>query len=168
MRATKIDGEPWLVAADLANVLGYGRTNSLNKLLDPEDRQNKAFLSGANSVNQPLISEAGLYQAIMSSTLPAAKRCKRWVTGSVLPAIRKDGAYIMGEEKVATGERHPGNGKSAARRRGTTGELSRLLRHHHQHSSTRPGVRDPRDMTRKDDVSSSKMRTRNCSQEATP
>lgn len=105
MRVMKIDGEPWFVAADLANVLGYvGGARSINKLLDPEDRQNKALLNGTNYVNQSLISEAGLYQAIMSSTLPAAERFEEWVVGTVLPAIRKDGAYIMGEEKVASGE----------------------------------------------------------------
>jgi len=35
---------------------------------------------------------------------PEAVKFKEWVTGTVLPAIRKDGAYVMGEEKVVTGE----------------------------------------------------------------
>lgn len=43
----------------------------------------------------------------MRSDRPQAKEAKtfqEWVTRAVLPAIRKDGAYVMGEEKVATGE----------------------------------------------------------------
>lgn len=36
----------------------------------------------------------------MSSKLPAAKKFKRWVTSEVLPAIRKTGGYIAGEENM--------------------------------------------------------------------
>jgi prophage antirepressor-like protein len=35
---------------------------------------------------------------------PTIKKFQDWVTKDVLPAIRKDGAYVMGEEKVRTGE----------------------------------------------------------------
>lgn len=35
---------------------------------------------------------------------PEAKAFQDWVTRVVLPAIRKDGAYVLGEEKVVTGE----------------------------------------------------------------
>jgi len=51
-----------------------------------------------------LVSESGLYKLIMRSNKPEAREFQDWVTRDVLPAIRKDGAYIMGEEKVATGE----------------------------------------------------------------
>lgn len=51
-----------------------------------------------------VVSEGGLYALIMVSRKPAARRFKLWVTDVVLPAIRKDGMYIKGEEKVATGE----------------------------------------------------------------
>lgn len=40
----------------------------------------------------------------MWSDKPQARPFQDWVTGTVLPAIRKDGAYIMGEEKVVSGE----------------------------------------------------------------
>ena len=40
----------------------------------------------------------------MRSDKPEARQFQDWVTRIVLPAIRKDGAYHMGEEKVATGE----------------------------------------------------------------
>lgn len=51
-----------------------------------------------------IVSESGLYALILGSRMPKAKAFRRWVTGVVLPAIRKDGAYIKGEEKVVTGE----------------------------------------------------------------
>jgi len=40
----------------------------------------------------------------MRSDKPKARDFQNWVTRVVLPAIRKDGGYIAGEEKVATGE----------------------------------------------------------------
>ena len=49
-----------------------------------------------------IITESGLYKLVMRSDKPQAKEFQDWVTGTVLPAIRKDGAYIMGEEKVVT------------------------------------------------------------------
>ena len=39
------------------------------------------------------VNESGLYALILGSTKDAAKRFKRWITGEVLPAIRKTGAY---------------------------------------------------------------------------
>lgn len=51
-----------------------------------------------------VVSESGLYKLTMRSDKPGARRFQDWVTRDVLPAIRKDGAYILGEEKVATGE----------------------------------------------------------------
>ena len=39
------------------------------------------------------VNESGLYALILGSTKDAAKRFKRWITGEVLPAIRKTGSY---------------------------------------------------------------------------
>ncbi len=40
----------------------------------------------------------------MRSDKPEAREFQDWVTRKVLPAIRKDGMYVAGEEKVKTGE----------------------------------------------------------------
>ena len=44
-----------------------------------------------------LISESGLYKLIMRSDEPEGRAFQDWVTRLVLPAIRKDGAFVMGE-----------------------------------------------------------------------
>lgn len=59
------------------------------------------------------VSEGGPYKLIMRSDKPEARAFQDWVTRVVLPAIPrlrlrrsdKDGAYVMGEEKVRTGLR---------------------------------------------------------------
>ena len=48
------------------------------------------------------ITEAGLYRLVMRSNKPEASDFQDWVTDTVLPAIRKDGAYIKGEETAKT------------------------------------------------------------------
>jgi prophage antirepressor-like protein len=40
-----------------------------------------------------VINESGLYNLILSSRKPEAKRFKKWVTSEVLPSIRKTGSY---------------------------------------------------------------------------
>jgi prophage antirepressor-like protein len=59
---------------------------------------------GSRAPSLTLISESGLYKLVLRSNKPEARQFQDWVTRDVLPAIRKDGAYIMGEEKVASGE----------------------------------------------------------------
>ena len=46
-----------------------------------------------------LVNEAGMYSLIFGSTLPAAKKFKRWVTHEVLPSIRKFGFYRIQQPK---------------------------------------------------------------------
>lgn len=45
-------------------------------------------------VNVDLINESGVYSLIFGSKMPKAKEFKHWVTSKVLPAIRKNGAYM--------------------------------------------------------------------------
>lgn len=40
------------------------------------------------------VSESGLYKPVMRSDKPQAKAFQDWVVKVVLPAIRKDGAYV--------------------------------------------------------------------------
>lgn len=100
------DGEPWFVAKDVCDALGI-RTDTVRTILD-EDEVTEA--SNPNSIGvthgrAPLIvSEAGLYSLVLKSRKPEAKRFKRWVTHEVLPALRRDGAYVAsdGTEDDAT------------------------------------------------------------------
>lgn len=104
VRVVVIDGDPWFVASDVTSVLGY--TNASKAVADHcratiETRTNDSL--GRQSKTN-IIPERDVYRLIMRSKLPAATRFEDWVVGTVLPAIRKDGGYIQGEEKVPTGE----------------------------------------------------------------
>ena len=95
VRIVKKDGEPWFVAKDVCDVLGY--TNSRKAIADHLDEDEKDVtncytLGGEQSMT--IISESGVYTLIMRSNKPEAKKFRRWVTSEVLPAIRKTGGYI--------------------------------------------------------------------------
>lgn len=91
IRMVMVDDEPWFVAKDISDKLGYAQTSNMMKRIDDEDSKS-SVLDGMN-MKSLLINESGLYSAIIGSKLPSAKQFKRWVTSEVLPSIRKHGAY---------------------------------------------------------------------------
>lgn len=91
IRMTMVDDEPWFVAKDISDKLGYAQTSNMMKRIDDEDFKS-SVLDGMN-MKSLLINESGLYSAIIGSKLPSAKQFKHWVTSEVLPSIRKHGAY---------------------------------------------------------------------------
>ena len=98
VRTTEINGEPYLVGKDVAEILGYSNPrDALSKHVDDEDKATVAIHDGSQNRNLTTINESGLYSLILSSKLPKAKEFKRWVTSEVLPSIRKHGAYAVDE-----------------------------------------------------------------------
>lgn len=94
---------PRWVASDVAKVLGYrDAANMCRRLDDDEKDSTKVSSSQVNSENDTrrmtVITEAGLYTAIMRANIPSAKEFKRWVTHEVLPSIRKHGGYLTDEK----------------------------------------------------------------------
>lgn len=95
VRIVIIENSPWFVAVDICNVLGIQNPTKALKSLDDEERSN--FKLGRQG-DANIISESGMYtlvlrcrDAIKKGTLP--HRFRKWVTGEVLPAIRKTGRY---------------------------------------------------------------------------
>ena len=99
VRTVSIDGEPWLVGKDVAEKLGYSDPRSaVSKKVDKEDRGVAKMATPSGTQEMTIINESGFYSLVLSSKLPSAKKFKRWVTSEVLPSIRKNGAYIAGEQ----------------------------------------------------------------------
>ena len=96
VRTLVIDGEPWFVGKDVAEILGYSNTRkALSDHVDEEDKMDGVTIRDSIGREQKpiLINESGLYGLILSSKMPNAKKFKHWVTSEVLPAIRKHGIY---------------------------------------------------------------------------
>ena len=92
-------GEPWFVAKDVCDALGI-RTDTVRTTLDDDEvrETNPNTIGVAGGRNPLIVSEAGLYSLILKSRKPEAHAFKRWVTHEVLPAIRRDGGYMVARE----------------------------------------------------------------------
>lgn len=100
VRTIEVNGEPYFVGKDVAEILGYSDPQKALKMhVDDDDKLTRQIVVSGQNRNMYIINESGLYSLILSSKLPSAKRFKRWVTSEVLPAIRKTGSYIL-QEKV--------------------------------------------------------------------
>lgn len=92
------NGEPWFVASDIAKALGYGDATHMTRRLDDDEKGLRLVETPGGQQQMTVITEAGMYSAILGSKVDGAKRFKRWVTHDVLPAIRRDGGYMVARE----------------------------------------------------------------------
>ena len=93
VRVLAIDNEPWFVASDIAKALGYRMASDMTRRLDEDEKGTRSMRTPSGEQDMTIITESGLYNAILGSKVPDAKRFKRWVTHDVLPTIRKHGMY---------------------------------------------------------------------------
>lgn len=100
IRTITDNNDIYFVGKDVAEILGYASASKA--VLDHVDEEDRTVLSSQNGnlENIPnrgltVINESGLYSLVLSSKLPSAKRFKRWVTSEVLPALRRQGGYML-------------------------------------------------------------------------
>ena len=107
----QIDGEPYFKATEVANALGYSNPQkAVRDHVDAEDKRTEQIVHPlGGKQNTVVINESGLYSLILSSKLPQAKEFKHWVTAEVLPAIRKQGYYVLEKKSVEVYKRLAGD-----------------------------------------------------------
>ena len=98
VRTVMVSDEPWFVAADVCKALELSNPTVAVSRLDEDER---AKFNLGRQGEGTIINEAGLYSLILGSRKPEAKVFKRWITHDVIPAIRKTGGYIQGEESMS-------------------------------------------------------------------
>lgn len=98
VRTVMVSGEPWFVAVDVCKALELSNPTVAVSRLDEDERSK--FNLGRQGEGT-IVNEAGLYSLILGSRKPEAKAFKRWITHDVIPAIRKTGGYIQGEETMS-------------------------------------------------------------------
>lgn len=90
------NNEPWFVGKDIAEILEYASpANAIKKHIEDEDKGVTELMTPGGKQKMTIINESGLYSLIFSSKMDKAREFKRWVTSEVLPAIRKDGGYML-------------------------------------------------------------------------
>ena len=93
-------GEPLFCGKDVALALGYKKPlDAIAHHVESEDSVKHGLLDNRGCKQLTIfINESGLYSLILCSKLESAKRFKRWVTGEMLPAIRKQGGYMVAKQ----------------------------------------------------------------------
>lgn len=96
IRTIEIDGVPWFIGKDIADILEYQNgSRDIDRHVDEEDRRIGQMTISGQKRAVILINESGLYSLVLGSHLPNARKFKRWVTSEVLPQIRQTGGYHL-------------------------------------------------------------------------
>lgn len=94
VRTIEQNGEPWWVLADVCRILELTNPRATAERLEEDERRK---LELPRQGETWCINESGLYSVILRSDKPQAKPFRKWVTGEVLPTIRRHGAYMTTE-----------------------------------------------------------------------
>lgn len=98
LRTVVIEGEPWFVAADIAQALHIGNARQAVSYLDDDEVQQAPVITNDGSGRElptNIVNEPGMYSLILRSRKPEAKAFKRWITHDVIPALRRTGTYSV-------------------------------------------------------------------------
>lgn len=99
---TGSDGEPWFVAADVCAVLGIVNVGNAVGRLDGADKGLHPVDTPGGRQNLGIINESGLYDLVLDSRKPQAKKFRRWITSEVVPAINRTGSYSVAARREPT------------------------------------------------------------------
>lgn len=93
---------PWWVANDVCDILGYSNARKAlaDHLEDDEKDVTICYTPGGNQ-SMNIINESGLYCLILRSNMPKAKEFRKWVTGTVIPQVMRNGLPLVQEVKPA-------------------------------------------------------------------
>lgn len=99
VRVVMRDSEPWFVAKDVANALGYSSTNMTQvfQAVPEEWKGSNPFATPGGTQQLLCISEQGLYFFLARSDKPSALPFQKWLAGDVLPSLRKHGVVGSNE-----------------------------------------------------------------------
>lgn len=94
------NGEPGFVANDVCAILELKNPRSTLALLDEDEKGVHIVDTPGGKQQMTIITEPGFYKLVMRSRKPEAKAFQRWVTHEVLPAIRRDGGYMVARDET--------------------------------------------------------------------
>ena len=106
IRTVGVDGKPYFVASEIAKALGYrDTTNAIKQHCRWVAKHHIPHpQSKTKTLEVNVIPEGDLYRMIANSELPNSQKFEAWVFDEVLPSIRKNGGYIVGQETLSDDE----------------------------------------------------------------
>ena len=94
VRVQVINEIPYFNLNDVCEILGLKNPRQVKSRLNPKDVILVDTLTSGGKQQMNFINESNLYKCIFQSDKPEAEEITEWVTGEVLPMIRKTGMYM--------------------------------------------------------------------------
>ena len=88
IRFIEKEEEFWAVASDVAKVLGYSVTTNMNRMIDEDEKGVHIVNTLGGQQKTTILSEFGIYEAILNSRRDEAKEFKKWVK-QILKELRQ-------------------------------------------------------------------------------
>lgn len=92
---TDSNGNPLFCLVDICTSIGIVNHRNVKNRLDKDDVYLIDTPTSGGLQSIIYVTESGMYDVILRSDSPKAKPFKKWVTGDVLPTIRKTGSYSI-------------------------------------------------------------------------
>lgn len=93
-------GAPAFVAKDVCLAIGIGKYRDAVSTIDDDERGSVVVDTPGGKQQMTTVTEPGFYKLVMRSRKPEAKAFQRWVTHEVLPALRRDGGYMVARDET--------------------------------------------------------------------
>lgn len=87
------NGEPNFLLKDVCRILEIGNHRHVKNRLDKGVVSNYPLKTAGGTQKATFVNEDGLYDVILDSRKPEAKKFRKWITSEVIPSIRKTGSY---------------------------------------------------------------------------
>src|SRR5690625_1208432 len=95
-------GEPKFLLRDVCKILGLGQVAGVTRRLDDDVIWNHPIEDSLGRTQIAIfVSEDGLYDVILDSRKPEARKFRKWITSEVLPSIRKTGGYELDTSQLS-------------------------------------------------------------------
>ena len=99
VRVSELNNEPIFCLSDVCKILDLQGSAVLRRLSDDVISNHPIIDNLGRTQIANFVNEDGLYDVILDSRKPEAKAFRKWITGEVLPAIRKTGGYMISKEE---------------------------------------------------------------------
>ena len=105
IRTITKDDEPMFCLSDVCKALELEQVSRVKARLKTDGVTTSKVIDRLGREQEAtFINESNLYKTIFQSRKESAERFTEWVTGEVLPSIRKNGGYIAGQETLSDEE----------------------------------------------------------------
>ena len=113
VRTVEENGTVLFCGSDIAKALGYAKPqNALNAHCRGALKRGIGVQTGMKADGTPamqevemlFIPEGDIYRLAARSKLPGADAFERWIFDEVIPSVRKNGGYLMGQDTMSADE----------------------------------------------------------------